>query len=75
MNLFLKIFIGLVVIYFSLNFLSMSIDSRYSILPQPIENLGRNITHFLQGIVNGLMGKEQPVDPRPYKNQLSNPLH
>ena len=52
----------------------MFIDARYTVLPQSFSNLGENMGFGINSFFNGLMGQEQPVNPRPYKQQLSDEL-
>ena len=74
MKFIAKILIIILVLFLALNFLNMYIDARYTVLPQSFSNLGRNIGFSINGLFNGLIGEEQPVNPRPYKHQLSDEL-
>ena len=69
-----KILIGILVLFLVINSLNMSIDARYTVLPQSFSNLGENMGFGINSFFNGLMGQEQPVNPRPYKQQLSDEL-
>jgi len=69
-----KILISILVLFLVINFLNMFIDARYTILPQSFSNLGENMGFGINSFFNGLMGQEQPVNPRPYKQQLSDEL-
>ena len=52
-----------------MNLFSQSIDSRYTVLPQLISNLGSNIVYGLQTIIYGFLGKAAPTNPKPFKEQ------
>tara|TARA_X000001036_G_scaffold151650_1_gene144084 strand:- start:14 stop:241 length:228 start_codon:yes stop_codon:yes gene_type:complete len=74
MKFVVKILIGILVLFLVINSLNMSIDARYTVLPQSFSNLGENMGFGINSFFNGLMGQEQPVNPRPYKQQLSDEL-
>ena len=74
MKFVVKILVSILVLFLVINFLNMFIDARYTVLPQSFSNLGENMGFGINSFFNGLMGKEQPVNPRPYKQQLSDEL-
>ena len=74
MNSIVKLLIFILVLFLGMNFLNMYIDARYTVLPQPFSNLGENIGFAINSLFNGLIGEEQPIDPRAYKQQLTDEL-
>ncbi len=52
-----------------LNLFCQRIDSRYTVLPQLISNLGSNIMYGIRTIIAGFLGKAPPTNPKPYKGQ------
>ena len=74
MKFVVKILISILVLFLVINFLNMFIDARYTVLPQSFSNLGENIGFAINSLFNGLIGEEQPIDPRAYKQQLTDEL-
>ena len=65
----LYVLVSVFLLIILLNLFGQSIDSRYTVMPQLISNLGSNIVYGLQTIVYGFLGKTPPTNPRPYKEQ------
>ena len=45
------------------------------LIPQDLVNLGRDFTHNFKSAYNALNGYPSPVDPAPYKGQLTGALN
>lgn len=54
---------------------SKSKSQRGGLIPQDLVNLGSNFTFNLKSAYNSLNGYNQPVNPLPYKDQLSGSLN
>lgn len=65
----LYVLVSVFILIILLNLFSQSIDSRYTVFPQLISNLGSNIVYGFQTIIYGFLGKAAPVNPKPYKGQ------
>tara|TARA_X000001036_G_scaffold415200_1_gene431102 strand:- start:445 stop:759 length:315 start_codon:yes stop_codon:yes gene_type:complete len=61
--------VSFVLVIIVLNWLGQVIDSRYTILPQDITNLGRNTMYSMDSYYKSLNGIEHNVNPRPYEDQ------
>ena len=47
----------------------------FSLIPQDLVNLGRGVTFNFKSAYNSLNGYNSPINPLPYKDQLTNSIN